>query len=75
VAVPVGSGVFSGVDVAEGVTVGPMDIGKLLQAVRTSAIRSPKEVRKCFIGVLILVNNRRVNGKGVYGEMALHQLP
>jgi hypothetical protein len=56
VAVPVGSGVVSGVDVAEGLTVGPMEMGRPLQAVRTSAIMSPKMVRKCFIGVLILVN-------------------
>jgi len=62
VAVPVGGGGAAGVDVAEGVAVGPRESGSPLQAVRASAISSPKAVRKCFMGVLILVNRRRVNG-------------
>jgi hypothetical protein len=67
VAVPVGAGGASGVYVAEGVLVCLMETGrgKLLQAVKTKANRSPKRTRRWFIGVLILVKWRGVNGQGV----------
>jgi hypothetical protein len=67
VAVPVGKGGASGVYVAEGALVAPTEIGmgKPLQAVKTEAIRSPKRTRRWFIGVLILVKWRGVNGQGV----------
>ena len=75
VAVLVGGGVADGVEVAEGVAVGPRDTGKLLQAVRASAIRSPKVVRKRFMGVLILVNRRRVNGREALAWLRACQAP
>jgi len=55
VAVPVGVGGTSGVFVADGVTVGPMEMGRALQAVIASVISIPKIAWVRFIAVLILV--------------------
>ena len=62
VAVPVGGGGDSGVKVAKGVAVGPMEIGTPMQAVNTSANMSPKMIWRRFMEVLILVKWRGVNG-------------
>jgi len=61
VAVSVGGGGVSGVLVAEGVTVGPMEIGTPLQAVNDRTNRNPTMVWMRFMRVLILVNKRGVN--------------
>jgi hypothetical protein len=62
VAVPVGGGGTSGVNVTDGVPVGPIAIGMPLQAVSTRASKSPKKLRMRFMRVLILVNKGGVNG-------------
>jgi hypothetical protein len=66
VAVPVGVGGAASVDVIVGMAVGPSEMGSPLQAAMTSAIRGPNMVRKGFMGVLILVKRRRVNGRNLY---------